>query len=150
MDHPMYQLQALFVIILQDCQLTNPERLWDELKNHIRDDLAYRIHQVHKWGIQNPTDEDVWNYGLYLIESELLCTTGNALSYYKSMPSLQHQWTQLRGNQLIVEQRDYDQKEQSQLAVELWREAEKVCCTLYQSVLVMAPCWDSSLQEICN
>jgi hypothetical protein len=113
-----HQLWALLVMILRDCQPTYPERLWDEFKAHICDDLEYRIRQVREWGIQNPSDEEVWDYGLYLIEGDLLRTTGNTLSHYKSMPSSVRQWIQVRGNCLIAEQRDYDQNEQSQLADE--------------------------------
>jgi hypothetical protein len=62
------QLCYLFVRIIRDCAPAQPELLWERFKEHICDDLRYALR--HK-GIQDPTEHQVYDYGLYLIDKTL-------------------------------------------------------------------------------
>ena len=66
------QLRDLFVSILRECTPARPRELWDTFWPDICDDLR---HQLQQKGIENPCDEDVQDYGLYLID-KLLSHTG--------------------------------------------------------------------------
>jgi hypothetical protein len=70
------QLRELFITILHDCAPSDPVNLWNTYWPHICDDLCYQRH--HNNIRINPTDEDVQDYGLYLI-NKLLLVTGKSL-----------------------------------------------------------------------
>ncbi|XP_026384039.1 uncharacterized protein LOC113279570 [Papaver somniferum] len=57
------QLRKLFKIVLSDCNLTEPELLWAKFGLKMCDDLPHRLRTM--FGIQNPRDERVLDYGLY-------------------------------------------------------------------------------------
>jgi Helitron helicase-like domain at N-terminus len=78
-----YQLRHLFVTILCDCIPTDPRRLWEEFADHICDDLARQLARLHIR--ENPTPEEVRDYGLYLIEW-LLSPSGKTLKDFQGMP----------------------------------------------------------------
>jgi hypothetical protein len=98
------QLRSLFITILICGNPTKPEDLWDHFHVHICDDLKYRLQ--HR-GIPDPSDEQVYNYGLYLME-KLLKAQGSSLDRFPPMPVSQMGWTVLLGNHLLMEQKDYD------------------------------------------
>ena len=106
------QLRSLFAVILRDCCPTQPVQLWEKFRNHICDDLKYALQRLGK---QNPTEEEIYDYGLYLI-NQLLQYSNKSLSDYPSMPLSQMDWHQIVGNRLIVEQQDYNREEQQRLA----------------------------------
>jgi PIF1-like helicase len=106
------QLHYLFITILKDCSLAQPEVLWEQSKEHICDDLKYALNGK---GIQDPTDHQVYDYGLYLIE-QLLKLKGSTLADFHPMPLPQENWAEQFGNDLIMEQQDYDRVEQGKLA----------------------------------
>src|SRR3984957_4107140 len=108
------QLCFLFVTILQDCFPAQPEILWNEFKEYICDNLK---HALHHRGIPEPTEEQAYDYGLYLIE-HILKLSGKSLADYESMPVSQENWDHQFGNHLILEQRSHDHLEQAQLAEE--------------------------------
>ena len=108
------QLRFLFVTILRDCFPAQPEILWNEFKEYICDDLK---HALRHRGIPEPTEEQAYDYGLYLIE-RILKLSGKSLADYEPMPVSQENWDHQFGNHLILEQRSYDHLEQAQLAEE--------------------------------
>ena len=103
------QLRHLFVTILRDCCPSDPRALWDTFWPHICDDLAHKLqHDAH---IQQPSQDEVHDYGLYLIDN-LLSDTGKRLHDWDSMPQVVRDWGCHLGNRLIQEQRDYDEDDQ--------------------------------------
>ena len=78
-----YQLHCLFVVILIHCSPVDPHRLWDATKHHLCDDLQH--HLIHTLHIPQPTQEQVYDYGLYLIDQELQ-KHGKSLQIFPTMP----------------------------------------------------------------
>jgi hypothetical protein len=109
------QLRHLFVTILRDCLPSNPAALWNTFWVYICDDLRYRLQ--HDYNRLNPTDEDVQDYGLFLID-QLLSYTNKSLADWPTMPQYTQNWQAMIGNHLINEQRVYDAEEQAVLAAE--------------------------------
>jgi hypothetical protein len=110
-----HQLGNLFVTILRDCSPSNPLALWLEFRIHICDDLRHALHSKNI--VQNPTEEQVFDYGLYLIDN-ILGGNNKSLKDYPTMPLPQNNWAAAVGNRLIADQRSYDMDEQTQLAVQ--------------------------------
>ena len=71
-----YQLCHLFVTILHDCTSTDLRALQEEFANHICDDVADQLLRLHIR--ENPSSEEIRNYGLYLIE-QVLTLSGKTL-----------------------------------------------------------------------
>jgi hypothetical protein len=69
--HP---LRVLFVTILIDCSPTYPRQLWDTHKHRLCDDLRYTLQHRHIQ--EDPSDEDISDYGLFLLNSTSLSKTG--------------------------------------------------------------------------
>ena len=110
------QLRNLFVTILRDCSPSDPAALWLQFQTQICDDLHWALQQknIH----QDPT-EDVFDYGLYLIDKLLCSSDGNkGLEHWPTMPQPQQNWAIHVGNHLIMEQLDYAVEEQTHLANE--------------------------------
>jgi hypothetical protein len=81
-----------------------------EFRINICDDLRHALHSKNI--ILDPTEEQVFDYGLYLID----CLLGNgnrSLRDWPAMPFPQENWAQVVGNRLIAEQRSYDNDEQT-------------------------------------
>ena len=68
----------------------------------------YLIHTLY---IPEPTQNQVYDYGLHLIAQDLR-RHGKNLQDYPSMPRPQGNWGHQEGNKLINEQRAYDRQEQ--------------------------------------
>ena len=98
------QLRRLFVTILRDCTPADPRGLWDTFWSDICDDLKYCLQ--HHAGITEPTDAQVQDYGLFLID-KLLSQTGKRLQDWACMPHIEGNWEEVFGNRLIMEQREY-------------------------------------------
>lgn len=83
------QMCTLFVTILRDCHPTQPEHLWEEFKANLCDDLQIML--GHR-GIYNPTQEQIYDYGLFLLEKEFTQSTANntLAQMYPSMPHSHH------------------------------------------------------------
>ena len=94
-----HQLRVLFVTILIDCSPTHPRQLWDDHKHSLCDDLRRNLQ--HRHIRENPSNEDVWDYGLFLIST---------------MPQVQQEWAAAVQNPLIAHEQDYNAKQQTQLA----------------------------------
>ncbi|KAF9530832.1 hypothetical protein CPB83DRAFT_762461, partial [Crepidotus variabilis] len=64
-----------------------------------------------------PTEDEVYDFGLYLID-QILHKTNKSLRDWPTMPLPQGDWAVALGNRLLAEQRNYDPEEQSRIAAE--------------------------------
>jgi hypothetical protein len=103
-----YRLRQLFVTLLTFCEPAQPERLWQEFRHGICDDLEYRLRVV---GFENPTEEQIYDYGLFLLDN-LLHESGRSLKEWPTMPQPQHRWQDHFANPLIVEQLNYNPEDE--------------------------------------
>jgi hypothetical protein len=88
------QLRSLFATLLLHCHPTTPGDLWHQFKENICDDLACAIlHNYHHR--QNPTAEDTFDYGLYLLD-KILIKSGKCLKDFPSMPAFVEEWGELK------------------------------------------------------
>ena len=108
----MVQLRPLFVMILKECSPVEPLVLWDEYKLYICDDLHHHLIQLQ---FEQPTEDLIYDYGLYLIE-EALQESGKSLKDYAPMPMSVNNWNAIVGNQLIAEQHNYNAVQERQSA----------------------------------
>lgn len=97
------QLRSLFATLLLFCDVSSPDRLWYTFRQHICDDLHHRLQTL---GFNNPSEDQVYNYGLYLL-NKILEESGKSLVDWASMPKSQHNWDERGANTLIAEQLDY-------------------------------------------
>ncbi|PIA55030.1 hypothetical protein AQUCO_00800042v1 [Aquilegia coerulea] len=95
-----YQLRKLFCLILTDCNPTQPDVLWEKHALQICDDLPHRLRM--SFSIPNPTDGEVCDYGLFLL-NEYLVGLGKSLTDYPQMPLPTRDWQQSGNNRLILE-----------------------------------------------
>ena len=110
------QLRNLFVTILRDCAPSDPVQLWNTYWPHICDDLQYQLQHTNLH--PNPTDDDIQDYGIYLI-NQLLIVSGKSLQRdWPYMPQITQDWEANIENRFIAEQCRYDPVEQAQLAAE--------------------------------
>jgi len=109
------QMRNLFVTILKDCSPADPRALWDTFWQDICDDL--RRHPVFQDRDVEPSEEEIQDYGLFLID-QLLIKAGKRLQDWDSLPQVTGDWGTLLQNlnPLIAEQRDYDPQELAALA----------------------------------
>ena len=94
------QLRRLFCIILTECAPLHPLELWEQFSMHICDDLGHNIRT--NFGILNPTDNQIKDYGLYLID-QLLNESGKSLTDFPPMPHHVGNWNTVVGNKLLLE-----------------------------------------------
>ena len=106
------RLRHLFVTILLFCNPSQPDQLWTQFCTEICDDLA---HQLRTMGHNNPTDDDIHDYGLFLI-NKLLKESGYTLADFHPMPLPSNNWDLVVHNPLIAEQLSYDRNVKSALA----------------------------------
>jgi hypothetical protein len=71
------RLRQLFATMLLFCELTSPEKLWEEFREHICNDLHIRI--------INPTPKRTYDYSLFLI-NQILSDSGYSLLNFPHMP----------------------------------------------------------------
>ncbi|KAF9224914.1 hypothetical protein BS17DRAFT_702397 [Gyrodon lividus] len=64
-----YGLHSLFVIILLHCNPVDHHQLWTATCQHLCDDLQH--HLIYQLNIPEPTEEQIYDYGLYLIDLAL-------------------------------------------------------------------------------
>ena len=99
------QLQDLFATLLRDCTPSDPLRLWMDFQDKICDDLQHRLQTQNI--CQNPTPEDIYDFGLFLIE-EILQRSNKSLQNWPMLPLSQQNWKHAIGNRLIAEQHNYN------------------------------------------
>ncbi|KAG5539463.1 hypothetical protein RHGRI_019865 [Rhododendron griersonianum] len=97
-----YQLRRLFCVILTQCSPLQPLELWKRFSMHICDDLAHKIRTL--FAIPNPTEGQIEDYGLYLL-NQMLGETGKSLHDFPPMPQPIENWSTVAGNRLIIEHR---------------------------------------------
>ena len=101
-------LRTLFAIILTSCFPSEPDELWNRFKHQICDDLRHVLETVLHFQNRNFTDEDVYDYGLYLL-NKILIKSGKFLKNFPPMPVHQQHWEdQISDNELLNEQLDYN------------------------------------------
>jgi len=105
------QLRQLFALLLLSCTPTRPTELWNDFRQHICDDL--RAH-LGSSGWQMPQDEDIFDYGLWLLNAILLKHGKNLTSVQMPLPD--RDWSAQAGNALIGEQMNYDRDQERILA----------------------------------
>lgn len=111
--HTGSRLRYLFATILLFCSPSQPEILWEEFRQNVCDDLLHRLRTI---GIENPTQEDAHDYGLYLLD-QILQQSGQSLKgNFPSMPTSVGNWHGRTENQLILEQLDYNHQQESEMA----------------------------------
>ena len=98
------RLRNLFATILIFCEPTKPEVLWHEFRQYICDDLRHRLSTL---GRQDPSEEEVYDYGLYLL-NQRLHQSSCRLSDFSSMPLPRYNWEAYVENPLVNEQLNYD------------------------------------------
>ena len=106
-----HQLRCLFAIILLHCHPAQPHVLWDLNKVNLCDDLRHRL--ITR-GIPDPTDDDVFDYGLHLIELLTIKSGGKRLSDIQDMYTPQQQWATVVDNPILREQLAYDPVEMAE------------------------------------
>ena len=79
------RLRHLFTTILLFWTPSQPDQLWERFRTYICDDLPYHLHTL---GVNNATDNEIYDYGLYIIDN-ILHESGHSLSDWPSMPQLQ-------------------------------------------------------------
>src|SRR5271163_942319 len=110
-----HQLRNLFVTILRDCSPSDPLALWLEFRANICDDIHHTLQS--RAIINNPSEVQVFYYGLYLID-RILRAGNKDLGHWPAMPLPQFDWNLAVGNRLVADQRSYDLDEQAQLATQ--------------------------------
>lgn len=107
------RLRQLFATILLFGSPSQPEILWQDYRQHVCDDLHYQLHSL---GFENSTEEDAYDYGLFLID-QILRQSGQSLEgNFSSMPTSLTDWQRQTENPLISEQLDYDHGQESEMA----------------------------------
>jgi PIF1-like helicase len=98
------QLRHLFTTLLLFCTPAQPNILWQKFRDNICDDLRHKLHNLGRIAV---TQNDVYDFGLYLIDN-ILHDTGHALSDFPSMPHFHSNWSDTVNNRLISQQLNYD------------------------------------------
>jgi hypothetical protein len=105
-------LCRLFTLLLRQCEPACPQVLWEEFKANLCDDLHHSLHRV---GIDTPSDTDVYDYGLFLLDQKL-SNVGMSLSDFPHMPQVQNDWAHMDNNPFLSEQLTYDKPNKLRLA----------------------------------
>src|SRR6266850_327637 len=104
--HTGSQLRRLFATILMDCAPSHPGQLWMNFQEAICDDLKYALQ--HKYPpIPDPTQEQILDYGLFLIDN-IMQQNRKSLTAIPSMPTSNMPWVNHLDNPLIADQLNYD------------------------------------------
>jgi hypothetical protein len=107
--HTGASLRNLFVLILSECNPTHPELLWQRFRPHLCDDLRHRLRQ--HYDLSEPTEEDVYDFGLFLIDEILREQSNKSLSLFPPMPIPTLNWSRHRGNRFVNEQLQWNREE---------------------------------------
>jgi len=107
------QLRHLFATLLLFCSSSQPELLWVDFQQHICDDLTRKLAVL---GIADPSEADIFDYGLYLLDDPLQQSWKCLANDFPSMPTAQHNWGKHTQNQLIAEQLNYNQNQECDCA----------------------------------
>jgi hypothetical protein len=109
------QLRHLFATLLLFCCPIKPEQLWNTFRHHICDDLRYRLQCT---GRQDPQEDEVFDFGLWLLEQILVKTSRKYLKDFPDMPLPERAWDNEDENPLIGEQLNYNRDHERALSEE--------------------------------
>ena len=109
------QLRHLFTTLLLFCTPTQPNILWIDFRDKICDDLRHNLYQLGRTTI---TQNDVYDFGLHLIDN-ILHDSGHALSDFPSMPQSMINWSSTVHNRLISQQINYNSDSEANTAHQL-------------------------------
>ena len=98
----------MFTIIIANCDPGDVNALWVACEDSLCDDLHHRLVVNHH--IAEPTQEQVHDYCLYLIIENLQRLNWRP-DRHPDMPQPQFDWGCQERNQLIAEQRAFNQPE---------------------------------------
>jgi hypothetical protein len=114
------QLRMLFAMLLIFCNPTHPDRLWMRFRVHICDDLRWRLQNIPNFA--NPSDEDVYDYGLFCL-NQLLAEHGRNLRNFPPMPCpVRRDW-----GTVTAEQNTYILNQRAPYQPEMERQAADQC-----------------------
>jgi len=99
----------LFVTILTFCIPNQQENLWEQFPHHLCDNLKHQLQVQHH--LDNPSEHEVYNYGLFIIDEILKEHYNTSLCNIPSMPQSIIQWVVHYQNPLIVEQLDWNHED---------------------------------------
>ena len=91
------QLRQLFALLLLSYATTRPVELRNDLRQHIYDDLRPHLRSS---GWEIPQDDDIFDYGLWLLNTILLKHGKNLESVQMPLPN--RDWSGQAGNALLV------------------------------------------------
>ncbi|KAJ3858657.1 PIF1-like helicase-domain-containing protein [Lentinula novae-zelandiae] len=115
----------MFSTLLLFCNPQDPGNLWNQFREYICDDLPYHLRVL---GHVNPSSEDTYDYGLYLLD-HLLQESGHFLEDFTGMPLPVRNWAAQVGNTFIAEQLDYDheaEREQAEQSIVLMNSEQRM------------------------
>ena len=99
-----YTLRSLFSTILLHNNPSRPELLWTEFRQFICDDLDYQL-QRPPHNIAAPTNDQIYDYGLFLIRERLAWAGQRMETIAPGMPQVEGHWVDPNANPLIERQR---------------------------------------------
>lgn len=117
-------LCSLFATLLLFCDPADPVQLWTDFREHICNDLRHRLQALH---IPNPSEDNIFDYGLFLLDS-ILAESGRYLKEWPAMPQPLGQWQLCYENALLSEQLSYDtsfEREQADKYVSLLNDGQQ-------------------------
>ena len=142
LTHVGQSLRRLFCLILRHCVPSEPHRLWEQFRQHLCDDLGQRLQRFTH--TDNPIpDEDVYDYGLFLINDDL-CQHGTSLSCFPSMPPIRRNWSDDRVNRYLLEQIVYDRDNERHLAEDTLPLLNRDQCVAFDTIFASA-CADNGI-----
>jgi hypothetical protein len=108
-------LRQLLGMIMQFCQPTHPDALWNEYKQFICDDLQHRLIQAGR-PPETINENDIYDYGLYLLNNVLL-GYGRTLLDFPPMPTPVQDWDNIirDENPYMVEQTSYNREAEQEI-----------------------------------
>ena len=102
-----FQLRSLFIRLLTGNTPTMPELLWMRFREHLCDDLGHRL-QIDR-NIQEPTNEDIYDFVLFLMEGIFHTEYNKSLREFPAMPFPTLDWNVgPPRNPFITEQRSWN------------------------------------------
>jgi len=114
LTHLGRSLRELYCLILRHCHPSQPDLLWLDFRHNLCDDLGRRL-QTMRHTEQVVELEDIYDFGLFLIDEEL-SQHGLSLSSFPSMPSVQQDWRNVNENPYMIEQLAYHRQHETHLA----------------------------------
>ena len=98
------QLRHLFTTLLLFCSPAEPHQLWLKFRDQICDDLRHKLHNLGRIAV---SQNDIYDYGLYLIDN-ILHDSGHGLPDFPSMPQPLLNWSDTVNNRLVSQQLNYN------------------------------------------